>query len=115
MDGYNARFDDCSGSGESNGSERNEPNDNFEDNNGQPPSGVRINWEQLCMRFGDRIDINPDECGRYAQGTQLTQEGEDFLVCNLVAGVGPTLLAAAIGGLGGLGVGGVGGFLAELC
>jgi hypothetical protein len=115
MRGYNDGYDECSGSGESNDPESNEPNGNLEDNNGQPPSGGRINWEQLCMRFGDRIDISPDECSRYAQGTQLTQEGEDFLVCNLVARVGPTLLAAAIGGLGGLGVGGVGGFLAELC
>jgi len=67
------------------------------------------------MKFGDRIDISPDQCDQYAQGTQLTQEGEDFLVCNLIARVGPTLLAASIGGLGGLGVGGVGGLLAETC
>jgi hypothetical protein len=56
------------------------------------------------------------ECDRYAHGTELTQEGGYFFVCNLITRVGPTLLAAAIGGgAGGLAASGVGGFLAELC
>ena len=74
------------------------------------------NRKQLCVRFGDWIDISADECDRYAHGTELTQEGGYFFVCNLITRVGPTLLAAAIGGgAGGLAASGVGGFLAELC
>ena len=68
-----------------------------------------MNWEQACIKYGDRIDISSDRCSRYAHGTQLTQAGKDFLVCNLVTRVGPTLLGMDIAGIG------LGSLLSEIC
>jgi hypothetical protein len=83
--------------------------DDFGGSTGQGTSGGRINWEDLCVKYGDRIDISSDECSRYADGTQLTQAGKDFLVCNLIARVGPVVLGLDIPGIG------VGSLLATLC
>jgi hypothetical protein len=105
MRGYNDGFDECSDGGDSD-----EGTSDFEGgNNGQTIDGGNINWENLCIKYGDRIGISSDRCSQYAQGTQLTQDGEDFLVCNLITRVGPTLLGMDAAGIG------VGSLLAELC
>ena len=84
-------------------------NRDFGGNTGQGLSGRGINWENLCVKYGDRIGISADRCSQYADGTQLTQDGEEFLACNLITRVGPTLLGLDIAGIG------IGGLLATLC
>lgn len=69
-------------------------------NVGQGGGGGGVNWEQLCIKYGDRIGISSDSCDQYAEGTQLTQAGEDFLKCKLITTVGPTLLGLDIAGIG---------------
>jgi hypothetical protein len=61
------------------------------------------------MRYGNLINISPDECDQYARGTQLTDAGEDVLACNLITRVGPTVLGLDITGIG------IGNLLARLC
>jgi len=114
MRGYNDGYDECSNDDDSDSSESSdEPARDFGgDNNGQSNGGGRIDWEQLCIKYGERIGISSGSCDQYAHGTQLTQEGKDFLVCNLITRVGPTLLTSSIGGLGSAGVGGI---LGKLC
>lgn len=104
MDGYNAGIADCD-----NGDDDGSGNGDSDPNSGSSSSRGSVNWENLCIRFGDRIDISSNECSRYADGTQLTQAGEDFLVCNLIARVGPMALGLDVAGIG------VGSLLAELC
>jgi hypothetical protein len=107
MRGYNDGYDECSNSNSSGNNDA--QSDDFGGNDRQSNGEGRVNWEQLCIKYGDRIGISSDRCDQYAHGTQLTQDGEDFLVCNLIARVGPTLLGLDIVGIG------VGGILAELC
>ena len=90
MRGYNDGYDECSEGGDSDGSgSSDEPDRDFGGDNDGQPSGGSINWENLCMNYGDLINISPDERDRYAQGTQLTDAGEDVLACNLITRVGP--------------------------
>lgn len=42
-----------------------------------------INWEQLCMDYGNAIDIDPGDCSDYANGNQLTAAGKTYLVAKL--------------------------------
>jgi hypothetical protein len=76
--------------------------DNFEGNTGQRSSGRGINWEQLCLDYGNIIDIETENCGDYANGNQLTQAGEDVLACNLILRVPSALADAGTGIIGDL-------------
>ena len=74
MRGYNAGFNDCSGGDD--GNDGNEgTGSSGRDSSGGGSGGV--NWEQACIKYGDRIGISSDRCSQYAHGTQLTQAGKD--------------------------------------
>jgi hypothetical protein len=86
MDGYRAGFSSCSGSIQ-------------DDNRGAPSTPNRatgINWEQLCLDYGDVIDIAPQDCSNYANGNQLTQLGRTYLVEKLKDAAGTIGTLASI-------------------
>jgi hypothetical protein len=105
MQGYNAGYNACSGQSAG----RDGTDDGDDGSSGGTISGGGPNWEQLCIRYHSQIGITEDRCNELADGTRLTSEGKDFLVCNLITRVGPTALGLDIAGIG------IGGILSKFC
>ena len=96
--GYSQGWDQQSGSGRSdgqighgsNGGREDQGSGNSNSNSGDSGNGeVRdgtasgLNWEQLCLSYGNSINIDPSDCSHYAHGHQLTGDGKAFLVKKL--------------------------------
>ena len=77
MDGYRSGFDNCSAS-DNDSDDSDDNDDSFDRSPSRGSSG--INWEQLCMDYGNAIDIDPEDCSDYANGNQLTAAGRTYLV-----------------------------------
>jgi len=84
MQKYNEGFNSCSRNSKSSdiGGDTNNISRNKGDESGNTTSGS--NWEQLCLNYGDVINIDPGDCSNYAHGHQLTSDGKIFLDKKLI-------------------------------
>jgi hypothetical protein len=52
----------------------------FNSSGSNPIETSQINWEELCNQYHDALSLKAP-CSTYAQGTQLTQAGQQALFC----------------------------------